>query len=115
MTNFELQQRIRIEKQIYRQVIKDALAAGYYLNVNNGGEDNELAMPTNQPKVIYKHMNLSDEDFLLVYIPKADGTFSSLGWVRFVYGNDGWDVVCDYTVNLEPIMQNADKLSEKYQ
>jgi hypothetical protein len=36
------------------------------------------------------------------------------GWVRFVYGNDGWDVVSDYTTNLEPHMKNADKLADYY-
>ena len=28
-----------------------------------------------------------------------------LGWVWLVYGNSGWDVVCDYTTSLDALMQ----------
>jgi hypothetical protein len=36
------------------------------------------------------------------------------GWVLFIYGNDGWDVISDYTCNLEPIMGPANELSEQH-
>ena len=35
------------------------------------------------------------------------------GWVYLVYGNDGWDVLADYTVNLGPSMQPANELSDQ--
>ena len=45
---------------------------------------------------------LADEDTLLVHRPRPDqGDYERLGWVKLVYGNDGWDVICDYTVPLE--------------
>jgi hypothetical protein len=37
-----------------------------------------------------------------------------IGWVFFVYGNDGWDVVNDYTTNLEFIMQCANKIADQH-
>ena len=27
--------------------------------------------------------------------------------MRLIYGNDGWDVVNDYTTNLEPLLAGA--------
>ena len=39
-----------------------------------------------------------------------------LGWVWFVYGNDGYDVISDYTANekIEALMVNVNKLADKY-
>lgn len=37
------------------------------------------------------------------------------GWVFSVYGNDGYDVISDYTVNLEYLMTEPNKLSDKYE
>ena len=46
---------------------------------------------------------------------ELDPLVSERCWVWFVYGNDGWDVVCDYTINLEsiidPIIEYACNLS----
>jgi hypothetical protein len=36
------------------------------------------------------------------------------GWVRFIYGNGGWDVINDYTTNLEPWMTNVDAIADQY-
>ena len=46
---------------------------------------------------------LTDEDFL--HYSKLGEPLQ--GWVRLIYGNDGWDVVNDYTTNLEPLMAGA--------
>jgi len=35
------------------------------------------------------------------------------GWVYFVYGNDGWDVVSDYTTNLEAVLKGSGELAER--
>ena len=41
-------------------------------------------------------------------------------WVRFVYGNDGWDVLCDYSsvTDLDPYLgtgTKVGKLIDKYE
>ncbi len=36
-----------------------------------------------------------------------------IGWVRFIYGNDGWDVISDYTTNLEPVMKLVQPLIDR--
>jgi hypothetical protein len=50
----------------------------------------------------------TDEDYLMVYEP---GKKERLGWIHLVYGNDGYDVVSDYTTNLEALV---DPITEKY-
>ncbi len=101
--------RRHVEKVIARRVILDLLHAGFTLNVNCGDEDDELPEPSNKAKTVLDAMFAADEDWLLVF---QDG--KRIGWVYFVYGNDGWDVVSDYTVNLESHMAGANTLADKY-
>jgi hypothetical protein len=37
------------------------------------------------------------------------GTY--IGMVYFVYGNDGFDVICDYSVSLETLLIGANALA----
>lgn len=111
MTQYELKQRINLEKRIARTIVEDALAAGFSLNVHNGGDVHELKAPTTDKKTILNIMFKTDEEHLLVY-NSSNG--QRIGWVYFVYGNDGWDVVSDYTTNLEPIMKRADKIADQH-
>ncbi len=46
-----------------------------------------------------RHVRRTDEDVLHF---GYDGQ-PSLGWVYLVYGNDGYDVVNDYTTNLDEL------------
>jgi|SRR5215831_8477711 len=102
--------RQHIERMIVRRVILDALRAGYSLNVNNGGDLDELPEPTTDRKLILDTMFATDEDRLDFYpsTPEQKG-----GWVYFVYGNDGYDVISDYTTNLETVLEGANKLACK--
>lgn len=105
--------RQRVEKIIARRVILDAIAAGFYLNVDNGGDEGELPKPSNKCKEVLNAMFATDDEHLVFY--KLNGKqMRKVGWVYFVYGNDGWDVVNDYTTNLNPVMQGANELADKY-
>lgn len=97
--------RQRIERQIARKFLRIALAAGYAISLDNGGDDCEFK-DSKDFKFIVGEMFATDEERL--YLSK-DG--KSCGWVFFVYGNDGYDVICDYTMNLEPLMPEVEKLS----
>jgi hypothetical protein len=88
--------RQAVEKSISKKVVNALLTAGFAISVDNGGDDYELAHSTNGVDIV-KAMFLADEDRL--YAEKDGKTF---GWVYLIYGNDGWDVINDYTVNLEP-------------
>jgi hypothetical protein len=111
MTQHELKQRINLERRIVRTIVNDALLAGFSLNVDNGGDSFELADASTDKALLLRTLFQTDEERIYVYNPSNS---ACIGWIRLVYGNDGWDVVNDYTVNLEPIMRNADKLAEKY-
>jgi hypothetical protein len=97
-----------LEEKIVRQVIKDALAAGYKLTVNDG-QDDVLTLST-KPREVFGVMFSTDEDYLFL----REGPEGNTGWVRFVYGNDGWDVVNDYTTNIEAVMKGATEISDRY-
>jgi hypothetical protein len=46
-----------------------------------------------------------------------ENRINSIGWVYCVFGNDGWDVISDYTTNLDDLglMKEAEKISNDYQ
>lgn len=84
-----------VEKEIATQVIDSLLAAGFQIEVCNGEDDPQLPA-CGVKDVILQNMFLTDEDYLFAIKDRKN-----FGWVRFIYGNDGWDVINDYTVNLE--------------
>lgn len=94
------------ERQIARKIIEDALAAGYTIDVFDG-EDFPLKDSTDV-ELILGAMFSTDSDKL--YLCK-DG--KSVGWVYLVYGEYGWDVICDHTMNIEPVLAGALKLSDE--
>lgn len=106
--------RQRVERIIARRLVMDAIRAGYALNVNNGGEDDELKEPSTSVREVMAAMMGADDDRVHVYVKSDSSVWIHFGWVWFVYGNDGYDVISDYTVNLEPIMTGADALADKY-
>jgi hypothetical protein len=100
--------RQEVERKIASKVITDALAAGYALTIDNGGDNEEFSPTTDKDKIL-SEMFATDDEKLIFY---KDG--KCVGFVYFVYGNDGPDVVNDYTMNLEPIMAGANALADTY-
>jgi hypothetical protein len=91
--------RRMLEKRIARAFVKDMLRAGFSIAVFDGEEvclKASLSM-----KEILAAMFSTDEDYLYVI---DQVTLKRVGWGRFVYGEYGWDVLADYTVNLEQYM-----------
>ena len=108
----DITKRQAIEREIATQVVKDALANGFEISVDNGGEDDEISRSTDESAVLAA-MFLADDDHLYFYKPREE---QAEGWVWFVYGNDAWDVIADYTVNLEKkLLTKANKLAEKFE
>lgn len=99
-----LKKRILLEQRIVKHTVKALLTAGYALSVFDGENDSVV---TTENTILIDALMETDEDFLNVY---KDG--KRIGWVRFVYGNDGYDVICDYTVNLEDALAETNKLAE---
>ena len=107
-----VQNRQRVEKEIATAIINAAIAKGYTFKVDNGGDDDEVISTTTLDETL-KAMFATDEEHLYIVGPNG----KNIGWVFFVYGNDGWDVVNDYTTNLDAlgIMTEAETISDKYQ
>lgn len=88
--------RIAREGQVFRRTAKHLLKLGYELGVF---DCEEITVRNSRDlKQLEEAAFTTDDDKLLVYRPGAPQHF---GWVWFVYGNSGWDVIADYTINLE--------------
>lgn len=106
----DIKRRQFIEKKIATKFVNDALAAGYTIGIDNGGDD--LEYKGTDKKKILSEMFATDEEHLYVFKPNQNKPF---GWVYFIYGECGWDVINDYTVNLESLLTETLALAEKYQ
>lgn len=104
----EVKRRQAIEKSIARRVVRDALADGYTIAVNNGGNQDEYE-GMDFVKVMAAMFQTDDET---LYLNKGDEKRS---WIKFIYGNDGPDVIHDYTTNLEGILTGAHALASRYE
>lgn len=57
---------------------------------------------------------MDDETFYLTKVGRK-GKGGKFSWLKAVYGGDGWDVISDYSIDLEPLMEGEVKrLIEKY-
>jgi len=97
--------RQQAEKDIAMAFVRSAIEAGYTVGVDC--DDEELCAPTRDAKEIEKNLMQCDDEHLFVY---KDG--KQIGWVWLIYGNEGWDVISDYTTNLEPLMDAPNKRSD---
>lgn len=104
--------RIAIEGEIATKTIDALLDAGYFIDVFDCEEF--TLKRSRDKKAILKAMFTTEDDRL--YVRKSDKAGAEgdrIGWVWFVYGNSGSDVICDYTTNLEPIMGPVNEWVEK--
>lgn len=112
-----------VEREIAEAVIKALLEAGFLLGVNDGEET--TIRWSRDAKAVLAKMFTTDEDRLLVYIDADQDDPLNVEretrpdyWVMFVYGNDGWDVISDYTVALEPYIgagTTVEQVIKKYE
>jgi len=97
-----VRRRQQVEQKIARAVVDTLLAADFALGVYNGEE--VVIHHSRDRAAILAALFDTDEDYLNVYTKgpqqkweEVDTTDDSPDhWVRFVYGNDGWDVISDY-------------------
>lgn len=85
--------RIALERRIVGLIVTDALAQGYQVEANNGGDDPIIS--TNA-KAIMSEAMATDEASLAFWAGDR-----CVGSVLLVYGNDGFDVIADRHVNSE--------------
>lgn len=91
-----------VERRIACEFVIAALGAGYCISVDNGGDDYEISYSTDYTAIIGA-MFATDDERLYVHkcTPQKTGKqYTSLGWAWFVYGENGWDVICDNSVGI---------------
>ncbi len=96
----------RTESRIVRAIVTDAIRAGMQVSVYDG-QDVTVRLSSKVDEVM-RALRTVDEEHLLMY---RDGR--RVGSVFLVYGNDGYDVVNDYSLSLEPIMARANALADE--
>lgn len=100
--------RQETERKIASQCINDLHNAGYALTVYDGEEETvQRSLDHNE---VLGALMTTDEDYLFVHRP---GELAHFGWVRFIYGNDGPDVINDYTTNLEDVLTKTMALADE--
>jgi hypothetical protein len=94
----DIKRRIAVERRIVVSLVDELLKQGFTLTVDDGGE--EMAVENCAVrKTILEALGNTDQDQLGVV---RNG--SLIGWIMLVYGNDGWDVMCDWHTNLDQFM-----------
>lgn len=97
-----IETRINIEKILARKVVKALLAEGHSLRVISWGE---LLLTSKDLKEILP-LVLDLEEVILQTVN---------GFVFLVFGNDGYDLINDYSLNLEGTLEKALKASDKFE
>lgn len=112
--------RQKVEREIVGQFVRDALAAGYRLAVSleRGYDVDDMLLGSRDEAKIMAEAFAGDECHIFVQPAEGptteDGRVISEGYVYCVLGNDGWDVISDYSTNLESLLTDANALAETY-
>lgn len=102
----DLHKIVRKESMIARRLISDAIKAGMTVSVHDG-EEITVRLSSSVSDVL-RAMRTVDEEHLLFY---QGG--NRIGSVFFCYGNDGWDVINDYSTSLESVVAGANELADR--
>lgn len=107
-----IEQRQTIERRIIRKAVEDILAAGCTIRVHDGdGFTSQERLSTVED--VMDQIMATDEEELYVYYPAAHNGKFTMGTISLVYGNDGYDVIADNSVALEPLLAGATTLADQ--
>ena len=91
------------ERAVVLKLIDTLLAAGAEISVDDGEERHPFTV--SRAAVLDAICN-TDMDWLRVRRGSSNGA------IHLVYGNSGWDVICDYTTNLEELLAPVNDFAE---
>jgi hypothetical protein len=101
-----IRRRQALERKVITALLKQAIAAGYTVTVDNGEEF--VIKESASVRDILKVMFTVDEEWLRF---SKDG--KHIGTAALIYGECGWDVIADYHCVLEPIMTEANRIADE--
>ncbi len=88
-----LARRIRAEKRMCVALVNACIDRGFSVSVFDG-EEWTVKRSTDRERILMALFS-TDQDLLKIH----DAAGQSAGWFELVYGNDGHDVVSDFTAN----------------
>ena len=103
--DMNVKQRQQMEEKIIRKFFESAIKAGYTVAIHDGEEKHG---PMQDVENLMAASFSVDMEHFMVY----NGN-EFLGEVLAVYGNDGWDVIADYSMNIESLLDNAMSLADE--
>ncbi len=104
-----VEQRRDIEKKIITRTLDTLIKAGYEISVFNG-EEIVISRSIN-PEAILDRMFSVDDEQILLYKPDER---KRQGWVQFIYGNDGWDVIADHSGHLDEVLKPVSEYANEF-
>lgn len=105
-----IRQRIIMERAVIRRAVADLIAAGCWLRVFYGAGEGFGCNRTDNVDIVMEAVGACDEEHLYVYNNSSD---ARRGAIFLVYGNDGWDVMADYSTRLERDLKGANEFAEQ--
>jgi hypothetical protein len=101
-----------IEQKIAAEVVKGILAAGHTITIAYQDGNSDAIKQSTDADAILAEFHKCDEEYLLVH--QAGSTrFEHLGWVQFIYGNDGHDLIANNTVGIDHLLAGAQALADR--
>lgn len=100
--------RIALEKRIASKIVHAALAHDWSVSTNDG-ESWNINKSRKFPEIMAS-LFTTDEDGLYFFDDQGRRT----GWVILIYGNEGYDVVSDYSTRIEAMMAPINDYADKF-
>lgn len=104
--------RIETERKVIRHATRALIAAGFHVGVYDG--EAVSCKPTQRVTTVMAAVGACDEEWLRVYTPSETeaGKFKRIGTIYLVYGNSGWDVMADYSLNLDDVLKGTNDYAD---
>lgn len=104
-------ERLEAEMRVVRAAVEALLADGWQVSVWDG-EETTVTRSTDAD-VICAALRTTDEDTLRCHKPASDGKEARNAAVWLVYGNDPWEVICDHSADLTPVLAPAEAIADE--
>jgi len=95
-----------VERQIVSAVLDEAVREGFELGLDDGGDEPQWFLTR---EALWKEIFATDGVYLLLRMHQR------IRSVYFVFGNDGYDVICDYSGSLGLLLERANALAEYWE
>ena len=108
-----VQRRVRFEEQVIRDIVKAVLPNVVHFRVFDG---EEYSKPLTTWTQVKNEIHACDEEYLIIrFKPNTFGEMTDTETARLylVYGNEGWDVVCDWSYHNDKVYEYLDPIISK--